>query len=270
MLAYLDAVLASRLMRGAYATAFLVSFVYLWGTAIRADERPVSKAGPVVCSAVVAVVCAWMAVAPRGERHRIVLRSAGLVVGGVTCGLTVAGLGAFDPPRREFRPPSDVRSVNDTADVLRASGFADVTVTYPLHSPDTILVRYAGGPSLDQPDTVERVADIVWAHEGVRFQTLTIQGSSTSVSLSYQELAGRLGPRPSQLDSITIAELDSITIAELRALGSIGFGIFEGLDEIGLAITHAAEFLCAGLLATFTVAGAAWAGIRRPAELAVR
>jgi hypothetical protein len=47
---YLDAVLASRLMRGGYATVSLVSFVSLLGTAIRADEPLWSKTALVVFS----------------------------------------------------------------------------------------------------------------------------------------------------------------------------------------------------------------------------
>jgi hypothetical protein len=47
---YLDAVLASRLMRGGYATVSLVGFVFLLGTAIRADEPLWSKTALVVFS----------------------------------------------------------------------------------------------------------------------------------------------------------------------------------------------------------------------------
>jgi hypothetical protein len=259
---YLDAVLASRLMRGAYATVSLVSLVFLLGTAIQAEEPLLSKTALVVGSAALGVVCGWMAVAPRGERGRLALRGAGLVVGGVTCGLTVAGLGAFDPPRREFEAPSELPSPSNTAVVLQSSGFTDVSVTYQRSSPDTILVRYAGGPLLDQTDAADRVAAVVWTHEGVRFQTLTIEANGARASSSYQELADRFGPRPTQLDALTIADV--------RAFGSIGFGIFEGLDEAGRVAAHMGEFLCAGLLAMFSVIAAAWTGLRRPAELAGR
>jgi hypothetical protein len=261
---YLDAVLASRLMRGGYATVSLVSLVFLLGTAIRADEPLLSKTALVVGSATLAVICGWMAVAPGRERGRLALRGAGLMVGGVTCGLTVAGLGAFDPPRREFEAPSELPSLSNTAGVLQSSGFTDVSVTYPRSSPDTILVRYAGGPSLDQTDAAERVAGVVWTHEAVPFETVTVQahGPSLTYSYSYQELADRFGPRPS--------ELDALTIADVRTFGSIGVGIFEGLDETVRAVTHMAEFLCAGLIATLTLVGAALTGLRRPAELARR
>jgi hypothetical protein len=259
---YLDAVLAGRLMRGGYATVSLVSLVFLLGTAIRADEPLLSKTALVVGSATLAVICGWMAVAPGRERGRLALRGAGLMVGGVTCGLTVAGLGAFDPPRREFEAPSELPALSNTAAVLQSSGFTDVSVTYPRSSPDTILVRYAGGPSLDQPDAAERVAGVAWTHEGVRFETLTIQANGASVTYSYQELADRFGPRPSQLDALTIADV--------RTFGSIGVGIFEELDETVRAVTHMGEFLCAGLIATFTLVGAALTGLRRSGVLARR
>jgi hypothetical protein len=260
MSGYLDAVLASRLLRGAYATAALVSFVFLWGTAVRVDQPLASKAALVVGSAALAIVCAWMAVAPGRERGRLALRGAGLIVSAVTCGLTVAGLGAFDPPRREFQTPSDLASLSDTADVLRSAGFTDAAVTYPRSSPDTILVRYAGGPLLDQPGAAEQVAGVVWTHEGVRFQTLTIQSNGASVSFSYQELAGRLPPRPSGLDSITIAQL--------RALAPLGPALMQAFDDVGRQATHGLELFSAGLIATFSVVAAAWTGLRRTPELA--
>jgi hypothetical protein len=256
---YLDAVLACGLMRVAYAMASLVSFVYLWGTAVRADQPLPSKTALVVGIAALVVVSAWAAVAPTKERRWLALRGAGLVAGGVTCGLAVAGLGAFDPPRREFEPPNELPSRSNTADVLHSSGFSDASVTYPRSLPDTILVRYVGGPSLDQPEA-DRIAEVVWTHEAVRFQTLTIQGNGVSVSLSYQELASRLPPRPSHLDSITIAQFEM--------LAAVGVGIFDGLDEAARHAARMIELLCAGLIAMFSVVGAAWTGLRRSAALA--
>src|SRR2546423_1355329 len=122
---YLDAVLASRLMRGGYATVSLVGFVFLLGAAIRADQPLLSKTALVVGSAALAVVCGGMAGAPAGERGRLALRGAGLMVGGVPCSLTGAGRGAFDPPRREFEAPRELPSLSNTVAVLQSSGYTD-------------------------------------------------------------------------------------------------------------------------------------------------
>ena len=204
---YLDAVLVSRLMRFAYGLAAIVGFVLLWATAVPADESLLPKAALVVCSAVITVVCGWMAVAPKQERRRIGFRTAGVMVGGVSCGLTIAGLGAFDVPRREFGPPGEIASLDVTGSVLASAGFRDASVVYPKTMPETILVRYSGGPSLDQPDAAGRAAEIVWTHEAVRFRTLTIQANGASASFSYDELADLFGPRPSGFDNFTIADL---------------------------------------------------------------
>ena len=251
---FVDAALGSSLMRVAYGIAFVVIVAFLLGVAIPADVSWPLRLGLVATCAMLAVMCLWVTVGP-STRSPMVLRTVGLAVGGVTFGLTAAGFGAFDPPRPEFEPPSETPSMSNTSSVLRSSGLSDASVTYSPSSSGTILVRYVGGPYLDQADALERVAAVVWTHEAVRFQTLSIQSDGPPKSVSYQELVDRFGPRPSQLDSLTIADL--------QALGSIGAGIFDGLDEIVRDMTHMGEFICAGLLAAFSMIGAVWTGVRR-------
>jgi len=241
-------------MRVAYGIAFVVIVAFLLGVAIPADVSWPLRLGLVAACAMLAVMCLWVTVGP-STRSPMVLRTVGLAVGGVTFGLTAAGFGVFDPPRREFEPPSETPSMSNTSSVLGSSGFSDASVRCSPSSSGTILVRYVGGPYLDQADATERIAAVVWTHEPVRFQTLTVQSDGPPQSVSYQELVDRFGPRPSQLDSWTIADL--------QALGSIGAEIFEGFDEIGRDMMHMGEFICAGLLAAFSMIGACWTGVRR-------
>jgi hypothetical protein len=242
-------------MRVAYGIAFVVIVAFLLGVAIPADVSWPLRLGLVAACAMLAVMCLWVTVGP-SARSPMVLRIVGLAVGGVTFGLTAAGFGVFDPPRPEFEPPSETPSISNTSSVLQSSGYRDVSVTYPKKASGTVLVRYAAAPQLDQPGVASDIAGIVWTHEGVRFQTLTIEAGGTSASFSYEELATQFPPRPSGLDSLTTAHVE--------ALGSVRLTLFEGFDDIGRDATHMAAFFGAGLLALISLVVATWTAFRRP------
>lgn len=127
-------------MRVAYGIALVATITFVQAVAMPADMSWLLHAALVAACIVLGILFLWVTVGPRARRP-LLLRTAGLAVGSVACGLRLAGSGAFDPPRRELETPSEVPTLSDTADVLRTAGYAEAAVTYPMNTSDTVLVR---------------------------------------------------------------------------------------------------------------------------------
>ena len=123
------------------------------------------------------------------------------------------------------------QGVADTRRVLEDSGYRDVEVI--LRTGGGIgVARLEAAPGAPPAETAARVA---WTTLPVRFDQLVVALGDQTAAFSYEELAGRFGPRDSSLDGRQIDEevvrsgLKLMLLLSGAALLSVGAVVVTGL-----------------------------------------
>ncbi len=92
--------------------------------------------------------------------------------------------------------------VTDTRRALEGAGYTDVDIDLRAGSGIGVarVTAEPGGPPADT------AAGVVWRTLPVRFDQLIVALGDSSTPFSYEELAGRFGPRAPSLDGTQVAE----------------------------------------------------------------
>lgn len=137
------------------------------------------------------------------------------------CALVLAGCGRAE-------------GVNDTRRALEDAGYLEVDIDLRAASGIGVarVVAAPGGPPADT------AARVVWTTLPVRFDQLIVALGDASTPFSYQDLAGRFGPRDTSLDGKQVDEevvrsgLRLMLLLSAGAIASVGLVVVTGLAVI--------------------------------------
>ena len=124
------------------------------------------------------------------------------------------------------------QGVADTRAALERAGYRDVDVT--LRTGGGIGVARVEAAAADAPPT-EAAAQVTWTTLPVRFDQLVVALGDQTAAFSYEDLAGRFGPRDPSLDRRQIDEevvksgLKLMLLLSAAALLSVGAVVVTGL-----------------------------------------
>ena len=125
---------------------------------------------------------------------------------------------------------SRAEGVKDTRRALEGAGFRNVDID--LRAGSGVGVARVGTASGPAPDTA---AKLVWETLPVRFDQLIVAVGDVTAPFSYEDLAGRFGPRDPSLDGKQIDEqvvrsgLRLMLLLSAGALLSVGFVVVTAL-----------------------------------------
>lgn len=126
------------------------------------------------------------------------------------------------------------QGVDDTRRALEGAGYQEVRVDLRAGS-GIGVARVDTAPGGPAPETAARV---IWETLPVSFDQLIVAAGGETTAFSYEELAGRFGPRDSSLDGKQIDEqvvrsgLKLMLLLSAGALLSVGFVVATALAGI--------------------------------------
>ncbi len=131
-------------------------------------------------------------------------------------------------------PPQTIKSQFNTEYILQVQGFFTPHVFYRIGASQDIVVVYDGGGSENPLDAIRKIEATVWIREPLRFDHLVIQnGYQAPFVVSYDELQGSLGPRPSGFDG---ARLNFVAALGAAVGASPAFDDFLDLFKVVVAV----------------------------------
>ena len=131
-----------------------------------------------------------------------------------------------------------VQGVAGTRRALERAGYRDVDVT--LRTGGGIGVARVEAAAADAPPT-DTAAQVAWTNLPVRFDQLVVALGDQTAAFSYEDLAGRFGPRDPSLDRRQIDEevvksgLKLMLLLSAAALLSVGVVVVTGLMALRAA-----------------------------------
>lgn len=130
------------------------------------------------------------------------------------------------------------QGVTDTRRALEGAGYADVDIDLRAGS-GIGVARVAAAPGGPPADTA---AGVVWRTLPVRFDQLIVAVGDASTPFSYEELAGRFGPRDPSLDGKQVDE--QVVRSGLRLMLALSAGAILSVALVvvtGLAVVRATK-----------------------------
>ncbi len=149
-------------------------------------------------------------------------------------GLILAAVASPAAASPSQTPPQTFKSQFNTEYILQVQGFFTPHVVYRIEAFEDIVVVYDGGGPENPLDAISKIEGTVWGLERLHFDHLVIQnGNQAPLVVSYEELEGSLGPRPSGYDAAPL----SIAAAFGPAVGgALAFDDFVHLFKVIVAV----------------------------------
>ena len=165
--------------------------------------------------------------------------------------LGIAGPAGAQAPPAPSPPAAPTATPVATERALLALGLVVTDVQYePGGTDGTVAVSLSGPPDPAVPD---RIAEVVWASEPLRFSDLVVRWPTGHVDRTYVDLQTALGPRPAGYDQVNVL-LALLLGSGAWARGFEDFGRFVALAIIvAVVVVTVVVLLFVALILGFVV-----------------